>query len=248
MHLNIAVVDDKRLDSEKLQRGIHKWFTDYSNTPRTITCFPDGEALLKVYEPEKFQLVFMDIIMNSMNGIQTAEHLRAYDSRALLIFTTASREFAFDAFPLHPFDYLVKPYEPDRLGQVLREAVKTLTTPEPILRLKVSRTTYAIPFRDVSAALSRDHFVEIVMFDGKCMLGSMAFREVEAILMEDSRFLLCNRGLIINMDNVASISRDKDSFIMNDGSHYPIRVHGRPKLLAAFTQYQINKMREKARQ
>ena len=248
MNLNIAVVDDKRLDSEKLQRGIHRWFTEHCSTPRAVTCFPDGEALLKVYEPEKFQLVFMDIVMNSMNGIQTAEHLRAYDTKTLLVFITTSRDFAFDAFPLHPFDYLVKPYEPERLGRVLREAVKTLTTPEPILRLKVSRTTYAIPFRDVSAALSRDHFVEVVMFDGKCMLGSMAFREVEAILMEDSRFLLCNRGLIINMDCVASLSRDKDSFIMNDGSHYAIRVHGRAKILTAFTQYQINRMREKARQ
>ena len=248
MNLNIAVVDDKRLDSEKLQRGLHRWFTDHYNTPRSITCFPDGEALLKVYEPEKYQLVFMDIIMNSMNGIQTAEHLRAYDTKTLLIFTTASREFAFDAFPLHPFDYLVKPYDSDRLGQVLREAVRALTIPEPILRLKVSRSTYAIPFRDVSAALSSDHFVEVVMFGGKCMLGSMAFRDVVAILMEDSRFLLCNRGLIINMDNVASLSRDKDSFIMDDGTHYPIRVHGRAKILTAFTQYKISRMREKARQ
>lgn len=248
MTLNIAVVDDKRLDSEKLQRGIHRWFTEHDNTPRTITCFPDGEALLRVYEPEKYQLVFMDIIMNSLNGIQTAENIRAHDSKALLIFTTASREFAFDAFPLHPFDYLVKPYDSDRLGQVLSEAVKALTTPEPVLHLKVSRSTYAIPFRDISAVLSRDHFVEVVMFNGQCMLGSMAFRDVEATLMEDSRFLFCNRGLIVNMDCVASLSRDKDAFIMNDGSHYAVRVHGRAKILAAFTQYQINRMREKARQ
>ena len=64
MNLNIAVVDDKRLDSEKLQRGIHKWFTEHHNTTRAVTCFPDGEALLKVYEPEKFQLVFMDILVS----------------------------------------------------------------------------------------------------------------------------------------------------------------------------------------
>ncbi len=247
MSLNIAVVDDKRLDSEKLQRGIHRWFTDHYNTPRAVTCFPDGEALLRVYEPEKYQLVFMDIVMNSMNGIQAAEHIRACDTKTLLVFTTASRDFAFDAFPLHPFDYIVKPYDPERLGRVLGEAVRVLNTPDPILNVKVSRSTYAVPLRDISAVLSSDHFVEVVLFDGRCILGSMSFREVEAELSKYPRFLLCNRGLIINMDCVASLSRDKDAFIMNDGSHCPIRVHGRAKILTAFTQYQINRMREKAR-
>ena len=244
MNLNIAVVDDKRLDSEKLQRGIHKWFTEHNNSPRVVTCFPDGEALLRVFEPEKFQLVFMDILMNSMNGIQTAEQLRACDAKALLIFTTASREFAFDAFPLHPFDYIIKPYDHERLGRVLNEAVRVLNSPAPVLNVKVSRSTYAVPLRDISAVMSSDHFVEVVLFDGRCILASMSFREVEAELSQYPRFLLCNRGLIINMDCVASLSRDKSSFIMNDGSHYAIRVHGRAKIIAAFTQYQFSRIRK----
>ena len=244
MNLNIAVVDDKRLDSEKLQRGIHKWFTEHHNTTRAVTCFPDGEALLKVYEPEKFQLVFMDILMNRMNGIQAAEQIRACDTKTLLVFTTASREFAFDAFPLHPFDYLIKPYDPERLGRVLNEAVRVLNNPDPVLNVKVSRSTYAVPLRDISAVLSSDHFVEVVLFDGRCILASMSFREVEAELSQYPCFLLCNRGLIINMDCVASISLDKDVFIMNDGSHYAIRVHGRAKIITAFTQYQFSRIRK----
>ena len=247
MDFNIAVVDDHRLDSEKLQRGIHRWFTDHHNSPRTVTCFSDGEALLRVWEPEKFQIVFMDIIMDRLNGIQTAQIIRASDAKALLIFTTASREYAFDAFPLHAFDYIIKPCNPDKLAQVLSEAIRVIEAPEPVLAVRVSRSVYKIKLRDISALLSRDHFVEVVLSDGRCVLCSMSFGEAVIGLEGDPRFLECHRGVIINMDCVASLNREKDAFIMNDGSHYAIRYRGRAKLLEAFTQYQIARMRGEVR-
>ncbi|MBQ7221682.1 MAG: response regulator transcription factor [Synergistaceae bacterium] len=243
MKLNIAVVDDTRLDSERLQRGISKWFMNSSNHSRNITCFADGESLLRVFEPEKFQIVFMDIIMQNCSGIDAARELRLRDNKALLIFTTASREYAFEAFPLHPFDYLIKPCSPDKLGRVLSEAVSYLETPEPVIDVRVSRSTYTLRVRDISAVMSRDHLVEVVLSDGRCILCSMLFREFEEALSGDKRFLLCNRGVLINMECVASLSRDKESFIMNDSLTVPIRVRGRAKVLADFTQYQFSRVR-----
>ena len=240
---NIAVVDDKRTDGEKLQRDIQRWFDENYSKPGNVTCFLDGASLLKVFEPEKFNIVFMDIIMNSLNGIDTARRLRDSDRKALLVFTTSSPEYAFDAFPLHPFDYLVKPCTPERIGSVLSEAVKVLEDYEESLSVRVSRSTYKIPLRKISAVLSNDHFVEVVMSDGNCLLCSMKFREVEADLMNYRRFLMCNRGLIINMDCVSSLSRDKSSIIMNDGTSYGIKVRGRTEIISEFTQYQISRMR-----
>ncbi len=240
---NIAVVDDKRIDGEKLQRGIQRWFDENISSPRNVICFLDGSSLLEVFEPEKFNIVFMDIIMNSLNGIDTARKLRDSDRKALLIFTTSSREYVFDAFPLHPFDYLIKPCSPERIGSVLSEAVKVLEDYEEALSVRVSRSTYRIPLRKISAVLSNDHFVEVVMSDGNCILCSMKFSEVEGGLMKDRRFLMCNRGVIINMDCVSSLSRDKSSIIMNDDTSYGIRVRGRTAIIAEFTQYQISRMR-----
>lgn len=247
MSLNIAVVDDVRLDSEKLQNKIHRWFTENHNTSRTITCFNNGESLLRVFEPEKFQIVFMDILMKDMNGIETARKLRSRDNKTLLIFTTTSREFAFDAFPLHPFDYIIKPYESGQLAGVLSEAVRFLETPEPVIDVQVSRSTYTLRLRDISVVMSRDHFVEVVLSDGRCILCSMRFCDVEAKLTEDVRFLACNRGVIINMDCVNSLSRDRESFIMVDGTRIPIRVRGRAKIIDDFTQYQIARIRREAK-
>ncbi len=240
---NIAVVDDRRNDSEKLQRSILRWFTVNHKAPQSVSCFADGLSLLKIFEPEKFHIVFMDIIMDKLSGIDTAKRLRDSDSRLLLVFTTSSDEFAFEAFPLHPFDYVMKPCSPERVGHVLSEAMRVLESPEPSFAARVSRSTYQIPLRKISAVLSDDHFIEVVMTDGNSMLCSMKFSEAEEILMKDSRFLLCNRGVIINMDNVSSLSRDKSAVIMSDGSHYALKVRGRSEIIQTFTQYQISRMR-----
>ena len=241
---NIAVVDDKRTDSEKLQRVILRWFTVNHKESQSISCFSDGLSLLKVFEPEKFQIVFMDIIMDKMSGIDTAKRLRDSDSRILIVFTTSSDEFAFEAFPLHPFDYVMKPYSPERVGHVLSEAMRVIEAPEPLFNARVSRSTYQIPLRKISAVLSDDHFIDVIMSDGNSIICSMKFSEAESILMNDPRFLTCNRGVIINMDNVSSFSRDKSAVIMSDGNYYALKVRGRAEILRAFTQYQISRMKQ----
>ena len=243
MNLSIAVVDDIRLDREKLQQGIYKYFSDKDSISRTVACFAGGESLLKVYEPEKFQIVFMDILMNDLSGIQTAQKLRAADNKTLLVFTTTSSDYAFDAFPLHPFDYIIKPCTQDKLGRVLNEAVNFLETPEPAIDIHVSRSTYKVRIRDISAVMSRDHFVEVVLADGRCILCSMKFRDIEETLSKYPCFLLCNREIIINMDCAASLSRNREVFIMKDGTNIPIRIRGRTKVIDDFTQYQISRIR-----
>ena len=244
MAYNIAVVDDTRLDGEKLCRNIHRWFAENISSTGTVTCFNNGLELLKSFEPEKFHIVFMDIIMQQINGIETARILRDIDSQVLLIFTTTSSEYAFDAFPLHAFDYVLKPYEPERLNCVLSEAIRTLERPDPIAELRVARNTYTIRLGNISAALSNDHFIEVVTKDGECVICSMTLRETEALLLRDPRFLVCNRGIIINMDCVSSLNREKDAFIMMNGSQYPIRKKGKNMVIHAFTQYKISRMKE----
>ena len=243
MSYNIAVVDDIRLDNEKLQREIHRWFHENQDNVANLISYSDGESLLKNFEPNKYQIIFMDIIMNSLSGIETVRKLRAFDNKVLIIFTTSSNEFAFDAFPLHPFDYMLKPYDPDRLGQVLSEAVNFIACPEPSVTVKVSRSNYSILMRDILAVVARDHTVEVVMTGGNCLLCSMKFGEFEAMFKDEMRFLECNRGIIINMDCVQTLSKDKSAFIMKDGSHYAIRVRKHKDVLTKFTQYQIYRNR-----
>ena len=157
MEINIAVVDDRRTDSEKLQRAIHKWFDENQNLNhnlKNITCFTNGEAILKDFLPGKFQIVFMDIIMNNMNGIETSKKLRELDPQLIIVFITTSSEYAFDAFPLHPFDYIIKPFNCEKIYHVLSEAIRIFDAPDPAITVRVSRSRYKIRLKCISEVLA----------------------------------------------------------------------------------------------
>ncbi len=243
-NLNIAIVDDNVFDSEKLKRSVRNFFAEENPALEfEIEIFRNGEEILKIFTPEKFQIIFMDIIMKNISGIETAKKLRELDSKVMIIFTTTSAEFAFEAFPIHSFDYILKPYNSERINYVLHEAVKILESSEPYINVRVSRSSYKIPLKNISAVLSDNHNVELVMRNGQSMLCCMTFKEFQNMLADKANFLECNRGIIINMDCVMSLNRDKDVFIMQNGAHYAIHVRRHKNIIESFTQYQITKLR-----
>ncbi len=241
LELNIAIVDDTLSDVFRLKSFVESWFAASEHKLAWITTFTSGEKMLKVFEPKMFQIVFMDIIMKEINGVETAKILRDYDTELLIVFTTTSREYAFDVFPVLPFDYVLKPYSKKDVSKVLDEALRFFTASEPAVRIKAARSEYTISLRLISSAVSNNHTVEIRLTDGKSISSTMTFSQAEKLFAEDSRFLLCNRGIIVNMSQISA--QEYGVFIMKNGERYPIRVMGQSKITAAFSQYLIAAMR-----
>ena len=239
--LNIAIVDDTLSDIVRLESFIRSWLYGKEYKLGKIISYSNGEEMLKSFEPKMFHMVFMDIIMDNINGVQTARELRTEDTELLIVFMTTSREYAFEAFPIHPFDYILKPYSKKEIERVLDEALRVLIATDPTVIIKVSHSEYTIPMRLISSVVSQGHTVEINLTDGKCLLSTMTFKEVEKLFAEASRFLLCNRGIIVNMSQISA--QERGVFVMNDGTRYPIRVNGQSKITAAFSQYLISSMR-----
>ena len=241
LELNIAIVDDTLSDVFRLKSFVESWFAASEHKLTGITAFTSGEEMLKTFGPKMFQIVFMDIIMKEINGVDTARILRNYDTELLIVFTTTSREYAFDAFPVHPFDYIVKPYGKKDVDRVLDDALKMLMADDPAVTIKSARSEYTIPLRLISSVVSNNHTVDVKLTDGKTISSTMTFRQAEKLFADDSRFLLCNRGIIVNMSQISA--QEEGVFIMNNGERYPLRVIGQSKIKAAFSQYLITNMR-----
>ena len=249
MELNIAIVDDQEADGERLRRDILSWRGLGPGRAGTVLRYPSGESMLEGFTPGTVQLVFMDIYMGALNGVETARRLRATDGKLLIVFLTTSGDFAFDVFPVHPFEYILKPYEPHKVYGVLDDAVRALAPEDPSIAIRLlpgqgsaANGICNVPLRNISAVSSQRHNMEFSMADGQCLTSRMNFGEIEALLAGDPRFLSCNRGLLVNMDQVASL--EGDAFRMKNGSTCPIRVRGRLKTVADFSQYRLRKMRE----
>lgn len=114
MALQIAIVEDLQPDAQRLQALVRQELG-------AVECgiFPSGDAYLQQMPARKDDLVFLDICMEGTSGIETAQQLRRADPEVLIVFVTSSPEYVWDAFPVHPFDYLLKPYEEESSANLL---------------------------------------------------------------------------------------------------------------------------------
>ena len=129
-------------------------------------------------------------------------------ARCLIVFLTSSKEYAFDAFPVHPFDYLVKPYSAARLDHVLSGAIRLMEESEQLVEIHLPRQTIRLPHGQIVAVTSHGHALDIFTVSGACLKSSQTFAELEAALRGDERFLPCNRGVLVNMDEALKLDGD----------------------------------------
>ena len=240
MEIRIAAVDDNEQDLEQLRKDLYTVFEDSDEHTVNVKTFTDAGALLSDFYPNAFQLAILDIRMHEINGIELAAKLREKDMNLIIVFLSTSKEYAFDAFPLHSFDYLIKPYTIDKLKKLVYDVVKVLTGHDRELTLKIARGTCTLPLNRISSIESAGHSVLVCTSGGNVLRCLMKFSEFTDALKDDRRFLLCNRGIYVNMDHVFSFR--SDTITMQTGKECQIKIHGRTEIINALTQYLFDRV------
>lgn len=109
----IAICDDQKEIVEFIKAACQKFYLQ--NNIVSISCFESGEAL--IYSKKHFDAIFMDIELENLNGIETGLEIRKTDHDVLIIMISAHEKYKMDAYPLHTFDFLDKPFtEKDIFG------------------------------------------------------------------------------------------------------------------------------------
>lgn len=236
MKLRIAVADDSESDMKRLISAIENAAEGVCGIE--CVCFANGDSLLAA--DVSCDAFFLDICMDGTDGIATAEKLRSSNSNIPIVFVTSSEEYVWDSFAVHPFDYLLKSYDGERIRRLFSDLVKKAGGREPELKIMVSRQGFSVPFSKISYVTAHNHTVNIAV-ENTVYRSAATFSGIKDELCADPRFLLCNRGVIVNMDRVLRF--DSDAIEMSDGAVFPVRQRDRTKLFGEFTQYQFRTMR-----
>ena len=232
--MTISVVDDVRADADKLKALCVEW-GEQRRVDVAVTRYESGESFLADARKTECRVVFMDIYMNGIDGIETARRLREFDSACLLIFLTSSRERMPDAFPCHAFDYLVKPVARIRVFQVLDELEKLLPELQKYIELPMGKQNVRAFLSDIVSAVSEGNYLNIALADEEPLRCRITFSGLCKLLGDDSRFLIVNKGVLVNMDYVDCMQ--DCACLLQDGSSFPIKVRERSVLERALTEY-----------
>ena len=132
--MRLAVVDDNPRDREELLCWL-KTALNQRRKPVEYLAFADGTSFLDAAGRKPFDLVFLDIYMEGMDGVTVARALRGFDPDCVLVFTTTSTDHALDGYRVRALQYLVKPYQMAEVEEVLEEVLSHLPPEEAVIRL-----------------------------------------------------------------------------------------------------------------
>ncbi|MBO4911698.1 MAG: response regulator transcription factor [Butyrivibrio sp.] len=243
--MNIAIVDDLKADSDQL-KSILTSYAYENSLDLSIEVFSGGEEFLSEYENYNYTLIFMDIYMNGITGIETARKIRETDTDTAIVFLTSSSEFMPEAFSIHAYDYISKPAEIGRLYKVMDDFLKkkTMAVDVPYLFFTYEKDNVSVPYSDIALIRSIGHYNEIILKNQRTYKVRMTFASISDILSEDIRFLPVMRGILVNMDYITSL-KNGSCFIAGD-IQTPITLKKEKQLEQIWKNYIFNKIRNES--
>lgn len=235
--MRIAIVEDREEDREHLSHCLSRFCTEQLLNYEEFL-FTSGTAFLQA-EVQHFDLIFLDVYMPGLTGLDTAKKIREYDRNVLLIFTTTSKDFAVQSFRVRAFDYLLKPFTYEQLAETMQLVQKNLSENTRYLTLKTGRTQTKVLCRDIVYVDYNNHYIQIHTDQGELIRSQMYFDEILQLLKPYPQFLYCNRNCLLNMDKVARL--EKNDFIMNNNVALTMNRPKRQELRQYYADYIFEK-------
>ena len=229
--LNIALIEND-IEDEKAFCNIADIFFKQRGEQYDIAVFNSAEDFLESYN-HQYQIVFMDIELDGMNGMDAAHKLRELDSDVLLIFLTNLAHYAIAGYEVNALDYILKP---------LSENAFSLKMPKVLAIIKQqSKKNITVASKGEIHTFSTDRIYYVEVLSHRLYYHTMdgvydtrgAISEVEEML-HPYHFRRCNNSYLVNLKyvtsiegndvkvgpNVLPISRPKKKIFINEVTNY----------------------------
>lgn len=228
--VKIGICDDES-EMRKPLRQILEQVLQLQGVEYLISESESGEELTAGISCLDIDILFLDIEMRSLDGIETAKLLRRKGMKGIIIFVTAYPDFVFQGYEVHAFHYILKPYRKEKIEEVLRQALHELDLSKEqyfvieqkarVIRIPLSQTiAFQSDRRKVEALLEEDFVAFYGRIDEVC-------RELP------SCFIRIHNRYIVNLNYVTTL--EKDRCILGSRS-FPVSRAFRQELETAFAR------------
>lgn len=211
MKMRIAICDDEKKDCELL----HDYCKCYDNN-LSIHNFSSGAQLLKAFKDCFYDLIFLDIEMDSPNGYEVGMKLAQSSKKPIIVFTTKTINYAVRGYGV-AFRYLLKPIKYETFVSVLRLAAEKIL-PEKITVTK-GDSQLILNISDIIFIEVILHKVIFHLQDGNSLTIRGTLTNVMSQIKR-SWFVQAHKSYYVNMDYIDRMSQK--SFFLTDGTEIPI--------------------------
>ncbi len=235
--MNIAIIEDEEVHMKLLAAYLAAWSKE-KNIAINISHFPSAESFLfKWEENNDFDILFIDIQMKAMNGMEMARKLRQEDEAVSIVFTTGITDYMQEGYDVEAMQYLIKPIDEEKIRKCMDKVITKckvtkyllVHTRDEVIKLDENGINY-IEARGHSAvieALGRNN-------EAMRLEVTESISELERLLDEKS-FIKCHRSYICNIKNIHHI--DKRDIHFDNGSSIPVSRRMYDKVNQVFIEY-----------
>lgn len=229
--MRVAIVEDSGESRERIYQFIERYAKE-TGIQIDISCYTDGIHIVDEYSGQ-FDIIFCDIQMKVMDGMETARKIREKDHNVIIIFITNLAQYAIQGYEVEAIGYLLKPLNYITFSMYMRRAVQILDrrgTDYLVIEHKGGLKRY--PLDDICYCEHEKHYMWFHMKEG-CERELISVRELESKLQGKS-FSRCNSGCIVNLKYVQSM---KNNLIVVNGEILTVSRSKKKQFADDLTEY-----------
>lgn len=237
--MKVYICDDSKSDLLRLKHYLKK-YAQNENIEIEIEEFESAREMFLAHNAakEKPVLIFLDIYMNQVDGIEAAKKLRAAGIKTSILFTTSSKEHAMEAFYVHADGYLHKPFDYEEFKHAMSKLDSQLHAGYKMVEIRVDRMSRKFRVKDICFAETDNHGVQIHCMDN-VYRASITMEGMKELIGEEPSFVMCGRSYMINLAYVENI--DGETIYMKDKEMIAIPVRLRKQMKEMYQSYILEK-------
>ena len=212
--IRIGICEDVPEELHRQARMVQGVMAKLSKNSK-LFAFQSGEDLLFEMDVSgNMDIVFLDIEMQGIDGIKTAEAIRQKDTRAVLVFVSAHEQYFKAMIDVHPFAFISKPVSEKRVGEVLEKILSTEVTLDDCYSFSYHKKQYRIPLAEIRYFQSDKRMIyvdtihESILTDGYQFYGKLEDVE-EAIGGMNIKFIRVRKSFLVNSQYIMEYAADK---------------------------------------
>ena len=226
----LAVVDDQQKDLVYLKNMIFSCFSSIDPEVQVhIRTYESAQAFLFAFEDDHqaFDMIFLDIEMPDINGVEVAKRIRTKNEIVQLVFVTGYSDYIAEGYDVSALHYLLKPLQRDKLQAVISKAISLIRRNEKRLALSKEGKLWLVPLHEINYIDVYTNYVTVHAAEEVTVKRTLSDVEKEL----DERFFRVGRSLIVNLNKIRKA--DRNSITLLNGSVVPIPGNAYEHLMRA---------------